>query len=474
MSSPEEAAQGARPRRRWFQFGLRTLLILVAAAAVFLAFVGVRWYRGYLERQAVAEVQKVQGWIARNKEGQVDRVYLAGPQIDDPQLERLVPHLNHLWHLRELDLVNNTVTDKGLMHVARLYTLRELYLLDTQVTAAGVEKLQQARPELTIKQTLPNPIGSGMAMRDIYNHAVLAVAFSPNGRWLASGSADGTLHLWDVAAQSIIWTTAAHTDWLFSLAFSPDGARLATGGGDNAIRLWDVAGRRETAELAGHRGDVHDLAFTPDGGRLVSASDDRTVRVWDLDRMEERFSLKGHSHTIPGLAVSRDGSWAASASRDDTIRLWDVTTGRLIRVLQGHAGDVTSVAFSADGRTLASASYDKTIKLWNMADGTLRSTLHGHDDWVFAVTFSTDSSRVISGAGDGLRLWDAASGESLSSRGEQRNISSLAFSPCGEILASSSAEGNIALRDASSGGIKTVLWTRYGERGLKGLGIRLP
>lgn len=456
-------------RRPWFQFSCRTLLIATALAAVLLAFFGVRWFRDYQERQAVAAIRKVGGVVVdaagvtlEPGRGKVDRVILQGQRVGDDELASLVPHLKRLWTLRELDLAENRVTDAGLAHLKQLPNLRELVVFETLATDGGLADLRRARPELAIRQARPHPTATRMAMRKIYEHAILKLAYGLGpSPLLASGSANGMLRFWDGAAGELRLATHAHRDWLFSLAFSPDGRLLATGGGDNLIKLWEVETGRHMGDLVGHTGDVHAVAFACAGAVLVSAADDRTLRTWDMATRRQIAVLTGHTASIPGLAVSPDGRTVASASRDDTVRLWDAITGCSLAILRGHTHDVLSVAFGPDACTLASGSYDKTVRLWDVATTRQRRVLRGHRDWVFAVAVAPDGRTVVSGGGDGLRLWDAASGEPRRTFTEQLNVSSLAFSPDARMLASSSAAGDIVLRDAARGGINQVLWAGY-------------
>jgi hypothetical protein len=259
------------------------------------------------------------------------------------------------------------------------------------------------------------------------------------------------VRLWDAATGQEVLTLRGHSAAVQGVAFSLDGRRLASASQDGTVKLWDATTGQEVLTLRGHSAAVQGVAFSPDGRRIASASWDRTVKLWDATTGQERLTLRGHSGPISGVAFSPDGRRLASASRDRTVKLWDAATGQEVLALRGYRSTVWSVAFSPDGRLLASSSQDRQLKLWDAATGQERLNLRGHSDGVWSVAFSPDGRRIASASWDGtVKLWDAATGqERLTLRSHSLPVQSVAFSPDGRRIASAGHDGTVKLWDAT-------------------------
>jgi len=296
-------------------------------------------------------------------------------------------------------------------------------------------------------------VATGSELRQLSRSwsAVYSVAFSPDGKILASGSYC-TLRLWDVATGSELRQLSGPESEENSVAFSPDGKILASGSWDDTVRMWDVATGRTLRQLSGHKSKVERVAFSPDSKILASGSNDRIVRLWDVATGRELRQLSVRGYRVYSVAFSPDGKILA-AGLDKTVRLWDVATGRELRQLSVHGHWVSSVAFSPDGKILASGSWDDTVRLWDVATGRALRQLSGHENSVNSVAFSPDGKILASGSFDStVRLWDVATGSELRQlSGHGSSVNSVAFSPDGKILASGSWDKTVRLWDVATG-----------------------
>ncbi|KAG8792426.1 hypothetical protein FRC12_006141 [Ceratobasidium sp. 428] len=241
-----------------------------------------------------------------------------------------------------------------------------------------------------------------------YSALVSSVAYSPDGRTIASGSRDNTVRVWDTTTGAAAnKPLTGHTNRIRSVAFSYDSRLIISGSDDRTIRLWDVRTGRSAGTPIGVGADVYSVAISPDDRKIVSGCLGGAMNTYDAAAGGMLFQHTVHKTDINSVAFSPDGYRIASASGDKTIRIWDVLTGSSIGdPLKGHDGGVESVAFSPDGRYIASGSHDETMRIWDGTTGVQIDSLHGHTGWVNAVVFAPDGSTLISGSEDGtVKLW---------------------------------------------------------------------
>ena len=228
-------------------------------------------------------------------------------------------------------------------------------------------------------------------------------SFSPDSQFLVfshyQSKNDLALFLSDF---QIIKRFEGHSDRVNSVSFSPDGKFILSGSDDQTVKLWNLAGDlRQT--FNGHSDRVNSVSFSPDGKFILSGSSDYTVKLWNLaGDLQQTF--EGDSSDVTSVSFSPDGKFILSGSDDKTVKLWNLA-GDLQQTFEGHSDYVNSVSFSPDGKFILSGSEDHTVKLWNLA-GDLQQTFNGHSDYVNSVSFSPDGKFILSGSGDQtVRLW---------------------------------------------------------------------
>jgi WD40 repeat protein len=325
--------------------------------------------------------------------------------------------------------------------------------------------------------------------------SVRSVAFSPDGKVVASGSQKNTIRLWDVETGEELKVLTGHTGAVVGLCFSPDGKTLASSSWDRSIRLWDVATGNEVRRINGHQGGVNSVTFSPDGKELLSASGDGTARLWDAATGGEVRQFQGHEGPVEVASFSRDGKRIATGGQDNTARLWDAATGKELRKFAGHTSRIRGVAFSPDGKRLVTAGWNPTARLWDVETGkqlaelkhtsgldgaafspdgksvalatgwgntatvwdvtgdVARPRWSGKINHCFAVAFSADGQRLAAGGWDSaVHVWDVSTGKELNASrpvGHTTWVHTAAFLPDRKTLVSASADGQVIVWDVA-------------------------
>ncbi|MEM7712191.1 MAG: WD40 repeat domain-containing protein, partial [Cyanobacteria bacterium P01_A01_bin.68] len=299
------------------------------------------------------------------------------------------------------------------------------------------------------------------SLKSAHDESITSLNFSPDGSLIASASQDKTVKIWrkNLATGKFDLqpvTTLEHNDFVSTVNFSPDGKLLATGSSDNddnIVLIWRNDGKLLKV-LQGHQGLINWVTFSPDGRFIASASDDNTVKIWDSNSGSLLMTLKGHEQEITVVSFSPDGKILASADSNGIVKLWRAEpedsensfTYRAYKNLEQHKGVVWSLNFDSKGEKLASAGDDNTINLTDIKSGKLIKTFKGHSDAVASVSFSPDDKLLASASYDkSVKLWSLNPPKLPVLVGHKDRVLSVSWSRDGKTLASSSRDNTVKL-----------------------------
>jgi eukaryotic-like serine/threonine-protein kinase len=365
----------------------------------------------------------------------------------------------------------HTVRDQPQARISRRVVLMGLGL--SAVGLAGVggylyQRLHETStsPSTTTRPPSPSratPVPQGTVFVTYHGHVlpVYALAWSPDGKRIASASQDGTVHIWDAVTGQRFFKFHGHRGSVNAVAWSPDGSYIASASSDTTVHVWDAQqtgeGSASLYTYRGHSANMRSLAWSADSTRIASAGDDKTVQVWDAKDGTPHFSYVGHVSQIWSVAWSPDNTRIASASVDRTAQVFsaiqsqpNVTSGHALAIYKNHTDEVKALAWSPNSRRVVSASNDRTVQVWDPTSGHHFFTYTGHTDVLNGVAWTPNDRRIVSGSGDySVRIWDAFSENQLFvfSR-HQLAVHAVAWSPDKQRIASASDDWSVQVWQA--------------------------
>ncbi|MFT5525872.1 MAG: WD40 repeat protein, partial [Pirellulaceae bacterium] len=275
-----------------------------------------------------------------------------------------------------------------------------------------------------------------------------AVAFNPQNRQLATGSADNDARILDCQTGKELQRFTGHEDYVMSARFNSHGKLLATGSYDHTARIWDARSAKLLHKLAGHRGAVMSVAYSPDDRILATASVDCTIKLWDATSGKLTRTLAGHKSWVNSIGFGPDGAWLVSGSSDGTVNVWSIPSGKVLHSMRATNAEVRSIAVSPDGKYIAAGIRYGMIKVWDTTSWQERLSFQGHKGDVWSVAFSPDSKAFASGSGDWnrggfVKIWNVDTGNAIGQHQHTGEVLSVAFSADGKLLAAGAGDKSV-------------------------------
>lgn len=329
---------------------------------------------------------------------------------------------------------------------------------DGNLIAAGVEQYN-ATAQASFGAVQIWRIADGQLVQNFtgFGAVVNAVAFSPDGQFVAGGSADRSLKVWRLANSTVVSNPADHLQRVNSVAFSPDGHWLATASDDRTAKIYRTSDWGLERTLTGHTDGILSVAFSPNSTILATGSWDQSIRLWNVAQGSLSLSLP-HGSNVYSVAFSPDGKTLASGAWDKSIKLWDPKRGVLVDTLLGHTGAVMTLAFTPDSQTLASGSWypEYAIRLWGSPDSRLLPAFTNHSSSISELIFTTNH-RLISGGDDTARVWNESNGGSLGIINATASVTTMALSPDEQLIAMPGSSHTVKIYRTSDGTLVRTL-----------------
>jgi WD40 repeat protein len=328
---------------------------------------------------------------------------------------------------------------------------------------AMLEQVKQGKATAWLQPLTPslNPPG-GLLLRTLKGHtsSVSAIAVTPDGKYLVSGSVDHTVRVWHLETGKQLFTFTGHSEWVNAIAISPDGNRIISGSSDKTIKIWAWDKGEAVMTLTGHTAPVISVVVTPDGKQIISGSWDKTIKIWDLENGKDLNTLEAHTNQVEFVVLTPDGKLLISSGseqkpidvfQDQTIKGWNFENGTQVFTLWSPVGLFGRLALTPDGKQLISAAID--INVWNLETREKNFTLYPEtervESWVDTLTVTPDCNFLISGLGNGLlQIWDLNTKQELVTlNGHVGAVTYVVVTPEGKRMMSASTDSTIKVWD---------------------------